>query len=111
METAHESEPIRRGGGAESPTFEIYSATGAEKIRGHLYLQFRDRETTQKRCCHTLGTEPGAPSSTITLGNPLRNLVVDVVVTMRAMNTFVPGLGAWNLWGPQWNYLVNVLDS
>ena len=33
METAHESEPIRRAGGAESPTFEIYSATGAEKLK------------------------------------------------------------------------------
>ena len=32
METAHESEPIGRAGGAESPTFEIYSATGAEKL-------------------------------------------------------------------------------
>jgi hypothetical protein len=31
METAHESEPIGRAGGAESPAFEIYSATGAEK--------------------------------------------------------------------------------
>ena len=33
METAHESEPMRRAGGAESPTFEIYSATGAEKLK------------------------------------------------------------------------------
>ena len=33
METAHESEPIRRAGGAESPTFDIYSATGAEKLK------------------------------------------------------------------------------
>ena len=32
MKTTHVSEPIRRAGGAESPTFEIYSATGAEKM-------------------------------------------------------------------------------
>ena len=34
MKFAHESEPIRRGAGAESPTLEIYSATGAEKTEG-----------------------------------------------------------------------------
>jgi hypothetical protein len=33
METAHESDPIRRAGGAESPTFNLYSATGAEKMK------------------------------------------------------------------------------
>ena len=33
MKCAHESKPLRRGAGAESPTFDYYSATGAEKLK------------------------------------------------------------------------------
>ena len=33
MKSAHESESIRRAAGAESPTFDTYSATGAEKLK------------------------------------------------------------------------------
>ena len=33
MKSAHQSKSIRRGAGAESPTFDFYSATGAEKLK------------------------------------------------------------------------------
>ena len=33
MKSAHESKSIRRAAGAESPTFDTYSATGAEKLK------------------------------------------------------------------------------
>ena len=34
LESAHESKSLRRVAGAESPTFDFYSATGAETEKG-----------------------------------------------------------------------------
>ena len=38
VKCAHESKPLRRGAGAESPTFDFYSATGGETEKGQQKL-------------------------------------------------------------------------
>ena len=38
LKSAHESKPIRRAAGAESPTFAFHSATGAEKMKRSFFL-------------------------------------------------------------------------
>ena len=38
LKSAHESKPIRRAAGAESPTFAFHSATGAENLKRSFFL-------------------------------------------------------------------------